>query len=87
MTSIACVGDPTTHGGQIITGSSTMEVMGRKVARRGDMVSCPIEGHGVNPILEGSDMILDNGIPVALDGHSCACGCKLIASGAGLKLG
>ncbi|KVO40462.1 hypothetical protein WL01_15300 [Burkholderia ubonensis] len=81
MTSIACIGDPTTHGGFIITGSDTMDVMGRKAARRGDLVSCPIEGHGVNPIIEGSDMILDNGVPVALHGHRCACGCQLIAFG------
>ncbi|PCE33252.1 PAAR domain-containing protein [Burkholderia ubonensis] len=81
MTSIACIGDPTTHGGSIITGSDTMDVMGRKVARLGDLVSCPIEGHGVNPIIEGSDMILDNGVPVALHGHRCACGCQLIAVG------
>jgi uncharacterized Zn-binding protein involved in type VI secretion len=81
MTSIACLGDPTTHGGRIITGSDTMDIMGRKAARRGDLVSCPIEGHGVNPIIEGSDMILDNGVPVALHGHLCACGCRLIALG------
>ncbi|NML35509.1 PAAR domain-containing protein [Paraburkholderia antibiotica] len=82
MTSIACVGDSTTHGGFIITGSDTMNVKGRKVARRGDLVSCPIEGHGVNPIIEGTDMIMDNGVPVALHGHRCACGCRLIALGA-----
>ncbi|WP_233835923.1 PAAR domain-containing protein [Paraburkholderia sp. ZP32-5] len=81
MTSIACIGDSTTHGGRIITGSDTMNIMGRKAARRGDLVSCPIEGHGVNPIVEGSDMILDNGVPVALHGHRSACGCKLIALG------
>jgi uncharacterized Zn-binding protein involved in type VI secretion len=76
---MACVGDSTAHGGFIITGSETMEVIGRKVARQGDMVSCPIPGHGVNPIVEGSDMILDNGVRVALHGHLRACGCKLIA--------
>ncbi|WP_431822655.1 PAAR domain-containing protein [Burkholderia sp. F1] len=26
-------------------------------------------------------MILDNGVPVALHGHWCACGCQLIAFG------
>lgn len=78
---IACLGDSTTHGGFVITGSDTMDVMGRKVARRGDLVSCPIDGHGVNPIIEGSDMIMDNGVPVALHGHRSACGCKLAAFG------
>ncbi|WP_407642274.1 PAAR domain-containing protein [Caballeronia telluris] len=79
MTSIACVGDSTTHGGFVISGSDTMDVLGRKVARRGDLVSCPLPGHGVNPIIEGSDMIFDNGVPVALHGHRSACGCTLIA--------
>lgn len=87
MTSIACVGDGTTHGGFVISGSDTIDVMGRKVARRGDMVSCPIEGHGVNPIIEGSDMILDNGVPVALHGHRSACGCRLIALGTNATIG
>jgi uncharacterized Zn-binding protein involved in type VI secretion len=79
MSSIACIGDPTTHGGLVISGSDTMAILGRKVARRGDLVSCPLPGHGVNPIIEGSDMILDNGVPVALHGHRSACGCTLIA--------
>lgn len=79
MSSIACVGDRTTHGGFIISGSDTMDVLGRKVARVGDLVSCPI--HGVNPIIEGSDMIMDNDRHVAMNGHCTACGCKLIALG------
>ena len=79
MSSIACVGDSTTHGGFIITGSDTMDVFGRQVARVGDLVSCPT--HGANPIIEGSDMIMDNGRRVAMYAHSAACGCKLIALG------
>jgi uncharacterized Zn-binding protein involved in type VI secretion len=63
-----------------------MDVMGRKVARRGDLVSCPIKGHGVNAIVEGSDMIFDHVIPVALHGHRCACGCQLIALGTDLTV-
>jgi len=43
------------------------------------LISCPLPGHGVNPIIEGSDMILDYGVPVALHGHRRACGCALIA--------
>lgn len=81
MSSIAYVGDATTHGGVILTGSDTMVVMGRKAARKGDLVSCPLPGHGVNPIIEGSDMLTDNGRPIALHGHRTACGCMLIALG------
>lgn len=35
----------------ILTGSDTMVVMGRKAVRKGDLVSCPLPGHGVNPIM------------------------------------
>lgn len=77
---IVRIGDGTTHGGTVQSGSSTMIIRARGVARKGDTVSCPKEGHGTNQIVEGSDTIKDNGIPVALHGHKCACGCTLVAS-------
>ncbi|MCG7405731.1 MULTISPECIES: PAAR domain-containing protein [Caballeronia] len=78
MTSIACVGDATTHGGRIITGSDTMDIKGRGVARMGDLVTCP--EHGTNPIIQCSDMLIDtNGNGVALDGHLTACGSRVLA--------
>lgn len=48
------LGDETTHGGKVISTSSTMIVNGKNVALIGDMVSCPIPFHGPNPIVEGS---------------------------------
>ncbi|GEM_PF-5597052 len=48
------IGDNTTHGGQVISASSTMVVNGKKVALVGDKVNCPKEGHGINAIIEGS---------------------------------
>ncbi|ENR0772260.1 PAAR domain-containing protein, partial [Escherichia coli] len=50
---VVLFGDKTTHGGQVISASSNITVNGKKVALVGDMVSCPVSGHGVNPILEG----------------------------------
>ena len=44
------LGDKTTHGGQVLSASTTMIVNGKKVALIGDKVSCPKEGHGVNAI-------------------------------------
>ena len=58
MQSIACVGDGTSHGGKIFTGSGTMRVDGRYVARAGDLVSCP--EHGTNRIVVGSDVLKDD---------------------------
>ncbi|MBB3257533.1 putative Zn-binding protein involved in type VI secretion [Paraburkholderia bannensis] len=80
MTSIACVGDKTTHGGFVISGSDMMDINGRKAARIGDLVSCP--EHGVNAIIEGSDFAMDaDGRKFAMHGHRTACGCRLIALG------
>ncbi|KFA58676.1 hypothetical protein A9G34_05785 [Gilliamella sp. Choc4-2] len=74
------LGDSTDHGGKVITASSTMKVLGKPVARVGDLVSCPVKYHGVNPIIEGESTITDQGLQVALDGHKSACGCSLISS-------
>ncbi len=73
-------GDKTTHGGAVLTCSSTMKFGGIGVARKGDKVSCPVPEHGMTVIIEGNPRYLDNGIPVAFQGHKCACGCSLISS-------
>ncbi|EIZ9526020.1 PAAR domain-containing protein, partial [Cronobacter sakazakii] len=48
------LGDKTTHGGVVISASSTMVVNGRIVALVGDKVNCPVPGHGTNKIIEAS---------------------------------
>ena len=50
---IILVGDPTSHGGVVLTGSAIASVAGKPIARLGDQVSCP--KHGVNAIVEGED--------------------------------
>ena len=42
MLQIIRKGDKTTHGGSVMTASETMKFGGLGVARKGDMVSCPI---------------------------------------------
>jgi uncharacterized Zn-binding protein involved in type VI secretion len=79
---IALVGSATTHGGKIITGSAMDTIDGRAIARRGDLVDCPL--HGVNPIIEGDPATLLDGRPVALEGHRAQCGCRLLAGDGGL---
>ncbi|EBG5616638.1 PAAR domain-containing protein [Salmonella enterica subsp. enterica] len=81
MLPIVRIGDKTTHGGAVISGSATMIFGNIGVARKGDKVTCPIEGHGpVTTIIEGNPNYLDNGIPVAFHGHRCACGCTGVIS-------
>lgn len=87
MLAIVRIGDKTTHGGAVLTGSGTMKFGGVGVARKGDKVSCPLEGHGPTTIVEGNPNYLDQGIPVAFQGHKCGCGCTLISSFSAAKVG
>lgn len=52
--SIVRLGDLTTHGGKVISASTTHLICEIGIARVGDKVMCPITGHGVNSIIEGS---------------------------------
>ncbi|MFO3905851.1 PAAR domain-containing protein [Enterobacter hormaechei] len=81
------LGDKTTHGGQVISASSTMIVNGKKVALIGDMVICPVPGHGSNPILEGSPEWSSDGKAVVVDGCKCQCGCQVISSAPDCAIG
>lgn len=77
---IVRLGDITTHGGVVITASPIHTLRGIGIARIGDMVTCPLPGHGINPIVEGCPAFSVGGRSVALHGHKAACGCSLIAS-------
>lgn len=74
---VARKGDPTSHGGVILTGSSKRMVNDKEVARITDTVSCPIEGHGVNAILTGSTSVFVEGQGVAFVGSTTACGATI----------
>jgi uncharacterized Zn-binding protein involved in type VI secretion len=80
MKGIIRIGDKTTGGGTVLSGSSSMQFDGIGVAREGDPVRCLIPGHGRTVIAEGHPTFKDNGVPVAFHGHCCACGCTLISS-------
>jgi|GEM_PF-638357 len=81
MIDLIRLGDSTDHGGEVITASDTMCYSGRRVARKGDQVTCSLHPD-VNPnvILEGDETITDHGVPVARHGHHATCGCSLISS-------
>ncbi len=75
---VAVVGDTTTHGGKVITGSEECRYKGNPIARVGDMVECP-QCKGTYPIIEGSQEFADNGKPIARHGDKVACGATLIS--------
>ncbi|MGH8382469.1 PAAR domain-containing protein [Pseudomonas sp.] len=80
MRGVIRIGDKTTSGGTVLSGSTTMKARGIGVARVGDPVGCPVPGHGPTVIVEGHPTFRDRGVPIALNGHRCACGCALISS-------
>jgi uncharacterized Zn-binding protein involved in type VI secretion len=73
------LGDSTTHGGTVISASSTIFIHGRPVALVGDQVDCPKPGHGVNPIVEGCPDWSEDGRPVVVTGCRSQCGCQVVA--------
>lgn len=80
MKRVIRLGDPTTHGGKVVSAAATSSINGIKVARMGDKVTCPLTGHGVGTIVEGDPNWLIEGIPVALEGHKTSCGASLIST-------
>lgn len=82
---IIVVGDTTSHGGRVITGSETHAIGGRPIARLNDLVDCPEKypdgrPHGVNPIIEAHATFTIGNRRVAMHGHRTECGCTLIGS-------
>ena len=75
----ARIGDRSNHGGQIITGAARTYVNGISAARKGDMHSCPIEGHGVTAIVTGSEKTNIEGQPAARIGDRTGCGAVIIS--------
>ncbi|WP_293935430.1 PAAR domain-containing protein [Iodobacter sp.] len=80
MKKVIRIGDKTSHGGVVVSGAAHRNMFGKAVAREGDMVSCPIPGHGSCPIIEGDPSWNVDGKPVALEGHKTACGAVLFSS-------
>jgi len=70
MPNLIYVGDDTSHGGKVLTGSSRITLDGRGAARKTDRVSCPKCGE--NEIGEGNEHILH--------GNKTRCGAILLAS-------
>ncbi len=75
------VGDTTSHGGKVISGSpsSTWSREKLPIARKGDKVTCPKCPPHAFEIAEGCADSMDFGAPVALEGHKTTCGAVLIA--------
>jgi uncharacterized Zn-binding protein involved in type VI secretion len=73
------LGDKTSHGGEVVSGSTTYKVLGKAVAVEGDMASCP-KCKGMFAIKPVDSTRKHHGKQVAYDGDKTECGAKLISS-------
>lgn len=74
------LGDSTDHGGTVIEASGVTDTHGKRIARVGDKVSCPIKYHGTAVIVSGDPTMIIDGKPAARHGDKCSCGATLIAA-------
>lgn len=77
MPLVVRIGDTSSHGGAVLTGSSKHRFEGSMAARVGDTFSCPI--HGLVQIATGSAKYTCEGAPFARHGDKTTCGASLIS--------
>ncbi|WP_257012306.1 PAAR domain-containing protein, partial [Pseudomonas aeruginosa] len=53
---------------------------GKPAARVTDPTTCPVPGHGSNPIVQGSPDVVFDGLPAARQGDASACGSPMISA-------
>lgn len=82
MPLIVRLGDSSSHGGTVISSADKWTCEGNLIARKGDLHSCPIPGHGVTSIVSGSSKFICEGDPVARTGDATGCGATLISGAA-----
>lgn len=81
MPNVIRIGDPTSHGGQVVeSGALQFTVSGKAVALVGDKCTCPIYGHQNCKIVSGNAKYTVNGKAVAYDGDKTSCGATLIST-------
>lgn len=81
MPNVIRVGDPTSHGGQVLNSSvAHFTVSGKAVVVVGDQCSCPVNGHQNCTVATGSSTHTINGKAVAYAGDKTSCGAMLIST-------
>ncbi|AWH53225.1 PAAR domain-containing protein [Stenotrophomonas sp. ESTM1D_MKCIP4_1] len=72
------VGDATTGGGRVVSGSPDTDIDGKAIARVGDKATCS-KHNCVATIMSGDDTLVFEGRAVARHGDRLSCACTLIA--------
>jgi len=79
MPQVARVGDVSSHGGTVSSGSPTVKAGGLPVIRAGDMHVCPIPGHGTTPFTSSSTRKANGKSIVRAGVDVCGCGATIVA--------
>lgn len=73
------VGDTAANGAVVISGATSADIQGRKMARMGDPVACAAQcKRGSCTIASGDPTVIIEGRPAARQGDSTACGSPLV---------
>jgi len=81
MVNVIRVGDPTSHGGKVIsTSAKHICISGKPVVLIGDKCMCPMTGHQNCVIVSGNSNHIVNGKAVAYEGDKTSCGATLIST-------
>jgi len=77
-----CVGDKTSGGGVVISGSPTSTINDKQMARVGDKATCTKKNHPrtVTIVSSSDPTVITDGSPQAFHGDPLSCGCTVIAS-------
>lgn len=80
MSKIVRLGDPSDHGGTMVSATGKFKVNGKIVCVSGDMHSCPIKDHGTTPV-SSSKTLTSGGKSVIKVGSVAGCGAVISDGG------
>jgi uncharacterized Zn-binding protein involved in type VI secretion len=78
MTQIIRLGDPSDHGGVMVSATANFIINGKKVCINQNLHSCPKVGHGITPVTATASFT-SNGLKVVQVGDVAECGAVLIS--------
>ena len=78
MSAVGRLGDTSSHGGTVISASTTTLANRKGIARTGDLHSCPIRGHGVTAFNSTCTTKSDGKSVVRVGIDSCGCGAVVV---------
>ena len=77
----------TTHGGTPVTSATKETAESNLVLRITDHISCPISGHGLTTITQGSSTVMAEGLGVSYNAATTSCGATIINGATSVLIG